>query len=139
MVPVVMGTWRARLRILLVVAMVGIGVAHFARPGLFVSMVPSYLPAPLTLVLVSGFFEVLGAVGLLVPRVRRAASYGLVLLYLAVFPANLNMALHPELFPDLPVAALWGRLPFQVLFIVWALWAGREDPARNLAGEGAGR
>ena len=112
--------------------MVAIGVLHFATPQPFVSIVPSFLPAPLVLVLVSGLFEVLGGVGLLVPRpqVRRAASFGLVALYLSVFPANVNMALHPELGQGLPLWSLWARLPFQVLFIAWALWVGRapKDP-----------
>src|SRR5271165_6949750 len=98
-----MDPWRKRLRVLLAVAMVAIGIAHFALPRPFVSIVPAFLPAPLLLVLVSGFFEVLGGAGLLVPRVRRAASVGLVLLYLSVFPANINMVLHPELGLGVPV------------------------------------
>jgi len=121
--------------------MVAIGIGHFARPQPFVSIVPASLPAPLLLVLVSGFFEVLGGVGLLVPRARRGASLGLVLLYLAVFPANINMVMHPELGAGIPPWALWARLPFQVLFIAWALWVGggaRSGDAA-LAGKGAAR
>ena len=85
---------RVVLRILLAAGMMVTGVLHFVRPEGFVAIVPSYLPAPYVLVLVSGFFEVLGGAGLLVPRVRRAASLGLIALYVAVFPANVNMALH---------------------------------------------
>ncbi len=120
---------RRRLRAVLASIMVGIGVLHFLMPGPFVQIVPARLPAPLVLVLVSGFVEVLGGVGLLVPRVRRAASFGLVLLYLAVFPANINMALHPEISAPygLPGWSLWARLPLQAVFIAWALWVGRED------------
>jgi uncharacterized membrane protein len=106
-----------------------IGVLHFVAPAPFVSIVPSFLPAPYVLVIVSGFFEILGGVGLLVPRVRRAASFGLVALYLSVFPANINMVLHPELGQGLPLWSLWARLPFQVLFIAWALWVGRGPAA----------
>jgi uncharacterized membrane protein len=124
-----MERWRRRLRVVLVTFMVAIGILHFVVPGPFVGIVPRFLPFPLALVLVSGFFEVLGGIGLLVPRVRRAASIGLVLLYVSVFPANVNMVLHPELGQGIPVWALWGRLPFQVLFILWALWAGRPDRA----------
>jgi uncharacterized membrane protein len=131
MLPV-MERWRPRLRLVLVAFMVAIGVAHFVHPAPFVSIVPAFLPAPLVLVLVSGFFEVLGAVGLLVPRVRRAASWGLVLLYASVFPANLNMVVHPELGQGIPLWALWARLPFQLLFITWALWAGRDDRAAEV-------
>jgi uncharacterized membrane protein len=137
-----MNPWRKRLRVVLAVFMVAIGIGHFAVPGPFVSIVPGFLPAPLLLVLVSGFFEVLGGVGLLVPRVRRAASFGLVLLYLAVFPANINMVVHPELGAGVPLWALWARLPFQVVLIAWALWAGGGGGVSGetgLAGEGAGR
>ncbi len=116
--------WRRRLRGVLVAFMAAIGVAHFVAPGPFVSIVPAFLPAPYALVMVSGFFEVLGAAGLLVARVRRPASWGLVLLYVCVFPANVNMALHPELGQGIPAWALWARLPLQALFIAWALWAG---------------
>jgi uncharacterized membrane protein len=111
--------------------MVGIGGLHFARPGPFVSIVPAALPAPHVLVLVSGFFEILGGLGLLVARVRRAASYGLVLLYLAVFPANINMVVHPELGRGLPEWSLWARLPLQLVLIVWALRAGAERSATS--------
>lgn len=116
------------MRVVLAVMMIGIGVLHFVAPQGFVKIVPRALPAPLALVLVSGFFEVLGGAGLLVPRVRRAASIGLVLLYVAVFPANVNMAVN-DLQPDgahIPEALLWLRLPLQIAFIAWALWVGRE-------------
>jgi uncharacterized membrane protein len=136
-----MDLWRRRLRVVLVVFMVGIGIGHFVRPGPFVSIVPASLPAPLLLVLVSGFFEVLGGVGLLVPRARRAASLGLVLLYLSVFPANINMVMHPELGAGVPLWALWARLPFQVVLIAWALWVGGSGGADDagLAGPRAER
>jgi uncharacterized membrane protein len=127
MMRAMMERWRRRLRVVLATFMAAIGIAHFVAPGPFVSIVPGFLPAPLALVFVSGFFEVLGAAGLLVPRARRAASVGLVLLYVAVFPANVNMVAHPELGQGIPLWALWGRLPFQLLFIAWAVWAGRPD------------
>ena len=117
---------RGPMRGLLAALMVGIGVLHFVMPGPFVGIVPSALPAPYALVIVSGFFEVLGGLGLLVPRARRAASYGLVLLYLAVFPANINMVIHPELGGGIPAWTLWARLPLQIAFIAWALWVGRD-------------
>ena len=118
---------RARFRVALAAVMVGIGILHFATPGFFVGIVPAWLPAPYALVVVSGFFEVLGGVGLLVPRVRRAASFGLVALYVAVFPANINMVVHPELGRGIPEWMLLARLPLQVALIAWAIWVGRED------------
>jgi len=95
------------------------GVMHFVNPLLFVRAVPSYLPWPMALVLISGFFEILGALGVLWPRTRKAAGYGLIALLIAVFPANLNMALHHELFSDIPLYVLWLRLPLQLFLIYW--------------------
>jgi uncharacterized membrane protein len=123
------GARRRRMRAILASVMIGVGILHFAVPGPFVRIVPSALPTPRALVLVSGFFEVLGGVGLLLERVRRAASLGLVLLYLAVFPANVNMVLHPEISAPygIPYWTLWARLPLQAVFIAWALWVGAGD------------
>jgi uncharacterized membrane protein len=117
---------RPVVRVMAALAMIGVGVDHFVAPDFFVRIVPRMLPAPLVLVWISGFFEALGGVGLLIPRVRRAAGIGLVLLYIAVFPANINMCLHPELGGSIPLWALWLRLPFQVLFIALALWVSRK-------------
>lgn len=121
---------RAIVRVVAAIAMTGVGVLHFVAPDGFVKIVPSFLPAPLVLVVVSGFFEVLGGVGLLVPRVRRAAGIGLVLLYVAVFPANVNMVMHPEITSSIPVWLLWLRLPFQLLFIWTALWVSAPPRER---------
>jgi uncharacterized membrane protein len=63
-----------------------------------------------------------------VPRLRGAAGWFLILLLIAVFPANLHMALHPELYPDLPPAVLWARLPLQGVFVAWAYWATQPSP-----------
>ncbi len=119
---------RVGLRWLLATSMVAVGVLHFVVPDVFASIVPRFLPAPVALVLISGVFEVLGGVGLLVPRVRRPASLGLVALYVAVFPANLNMALTGAAPPGVHLSpvGLWLRLPFQAVLIVWALYAGRD-------------
>jgi uncharacterized membrane protein len=120
-------TRRVRLRYVLALAMIGVGVVHFAAPAWFVSIVPAALPAPLTLVLVSGFFEILGGVGLLVPRARRAASLGLVALYVCVFPANINMIVDARASHGIAPWLLWARLPLQVVFIAWALYVGRDE------------
>lgn len=124
---------RQRLRVVLASIMMAMGVLHFAVPGPFVRIIPPALPQPLVLVLVSGFFEAVGGAGLLVPRVRRAASVGLVLLYLAVFPANVNMALHPEITAayGIPMWSLWARLPLQAVFIAWAWWVGGDGPSSH--------
>ena len=109
----------------LAITMVGIGILHFVQPKPFVRIVPKYLPAPLAVVYISGFFEILGGIGLLVPAKRVWAAWGLIALYLAVFPANIYMLTHNiSLNPKKPIPrwALWLRLPFQFLFIAWAYW-----------------
>jgi len=120
------GRARSVVRWLLAAFMVTVGVLHFATPEFFASIVPDALPAHAALVAVSGVFEILGGVGLLVPRARRRTSHGLVALYVAVFPANVNMVVHPELGGDVPAWALWLRLPLQAMLIAVAIWVGRD-------------
>jgi len=118
------------LRVCLALFMVGIGTVHFLRPEPFVSIVPDYLPYPLMLVYVSGFFEILGGVGLLIPKVSRYAAWGLVALYIAVFPANVHMAIHQLPFQgEVHPIGNWVRLPFQIVLIAWAYWLTRPDAA----------
>jgi len=86
-----------------------------------------YLPYHYELVIISGVFEILGAIGLQIPKTRVFAGYGLIALCVAVFPANLNMALNPEQFPDIPVIALYLRLPIQLLLIWFIWWAIKKE------------
>ena len=111
------------------------GVNHFVDPDFYLAMMPPFLPAHAFLVAASGVFEIMGGVAVLIPRVRRAAGWGLVALLVAVFPANLYMALNAALFPDLPEAALWGRLPFQLVFVAWCLYATGKGPIRDLSAD----
>ncbi|MFB6232360.1 MAG: hypothetical protein ABEL04_14520 [Salinibacter sp.] len=99
------------------------GTAHFVWPAAFARIVPPFLPAPYTLVYVSGIAELLGAIGVLVPGLRTVAGWGLLLLLLAVFPANVHMALHPTDFARIPAWALYLRLPLQFILIGWIYWA----------------
>lgn len=118
------------LRTVLAIVMIGVGVLHFAAPAPFVRIVPAWLPAKLALVYVSGAAEIAGGAGLLFAKWRRAAGLGLIALYVAVFPANINMAVHRiglDDGPPPPDWALWLRLPVQVVFIAWAYWASRDD------------
>jgi uncharacterized membrane protein len=118
---------KTALRWLLTVGMVYAGLLHFTNPDPYVNMVPRALPAPLALVYVSGVAEILGGLGLIFEATRRAAAWGLVLLFIAVFPANVNMAVNhlPLGSRVVPSWALWGRLPLQLVLIVWALWYTR--------------
>jgi len=120
--------WPKRIALLaLSVLFVGAGVNHFANPSVYVEIMPPYLPAHLELVYLSGICEVLGGLGVLPRALRPLAGRGLVLLLVAIFPANLHMALHPELFPGVPAWALAARLPLQLALIAWAWWATRPD------------
>lgn len=113
--------------------MVAIGVAHFANPDPFVRIVPDVLPAPLFLVYLSGVFEILGGLGLFWSRTRRMASWGLIALYLSVFPANINMAINEiqlEAGGSMPVWAMWARLPLQLVFIATVWWLGKPSPSQ---------
>jgi uncharacterized membrane protein len=95
------------------------GIAHFAATQTEMRIVPPYIPAPRATVLISGVFELLGAMGVLLPRLRAAAGAGLLLLTLAVTPANVYMLQHWDLFP-VPYWALVARLPLQ-LVLLWAI------------------
>lgn len=113
---------------------IGTGVMHFVTPQFFIDIVPDYLPAPELLVAVSGVFEILGGIGLLVPMTRRFAAFGLIALFIAVFPANVHMALHqitPTGAPALPAWMPWARLPLQAALIWWAYTIARSARPRT--------
>ncbi|TWU07813.1 DoxX family protein [Stieleria varia] len=113
------------------------GVNHFVSPDTYVKIMPAYLPWPLALVYVSGFFEVVGGIGVAVPKFRRAAGWGLIALLVAVFPANVDMVVHADRFPDIPFWALVARLPLQGVLIAWVWWAAVR-PAAVQADESSG-
>ena len=115
-------------RLLLAALFITAGGLHFVLTRTYVSIMPDYLPAHTLLVQISGVCEMLGGVGLLLGFSRVVAAWGLVALLVAVMPANLNMALHPERWPGFPVWALWGRLPLQLPLIYWAWLYTRTQP-----------
>ena len=104
------------------------GIMHFVIPRNYEAIVPDWLPAHRELVYASGVAEIAGGAGTLHPRTRRAATLWSIATLVAVFPANVHMALNPDRY-RLPGGrlALWLRLPVQALFIAWALAAGRPD------------
>lgn len=101
------------------------GVLHFFSPEAFVKIAPPFLPVPRLLVYLSGACELAGAAGLLLPQLRRYAAWGLVLLLVAIFPANIYMAIDRVQVTSwiIPEWLLWARLPLQGLLIWWILWA----------------
>lgn len=106
------------------------GLAHFALTRVEMAIVPPWLPHHRFLVLVSGAFELLGAAGLVLPRTRNAAGWGLVLLTAAVTPANIYMLQEAARYPMAPYWALVLRLPFQLLLMM-AIWWATRPPARS--------
>jgi uncharacterized membrane protein len=103
------------------------GVLHFVIPRTYEAIVPDGLPAKRALVYASGLAEIAGGAGVLHPRTRRLASLWSAATLIAVFPANVGMALQPERYP-VPGGrvALWLRLPLQALLVAWAIAAGRR-------------
>jgi uncharacterized membrane protein len=103
------------------------GALHFIKPAPYLRIMPQYVPWHPAMVGISGAFEILGGLGLLVPSTRGAAAWGLVVLLVAVFPANVYMALHPVEAGAASIAPVlrWGRLPIQAVLIWWLLWCTR--------------
>jgi uncharacterized membrane protein len=114
---------------LLAVAFTLAGINHFVIPGPYRKIVPPGFGDPATMVALSGVAEIAGGLGTLPLRTRRLAGLWLVGLLLAVFPANLYMALQSERFAPIPRWALYLRLPLQVLMVRWVLRATRPDAA----------
>jgi uncharacterized membrane protein len=121
-------TFQRASRRLLAGLMVTMGVLHFVAADTFAAIIPDALPWHLALVYLSGVAEaVLGGM-LLAEPTRALAAWGCIALFVAVFPANIYWALHPEIvvpgpdwLPKPSAAALWLRLPLQLVFIGWAL------------------
>jgi uncharacterized membrane protein len=126
--------YKIGFQILLAFAMIVIGAVHFTDPEPFVKIVPDYLPYHLELVYLSGFFEVLAGVGLLIPRVSRAAAWILVVLFITVFPANIYQAVNNIAVPALPhdPPLIWLRLPFQAFLVAWAWWFTSDNSSVQL-------
>lgn len=130
-----MKTYKEIFRVILAISIIVVGTLHFVRSEPFVKIMPPYLPYHLELVYISGFFEILGGLGLLVPPVSRAAAWGLIALFIAVFPANINMAVNHISIEGIPYSPLfhWIRLPLQAVLIAWAWWYTRPDDADKQA------
>ena len=120
--------FRSPLRVLMGVLFILAGVMHFVRLQFYLDIMPPYLQYHLELVYISGVFEILGGIGVLIPRVRSLSGYGLIALLIAVFPANIYMLTH-----NIEVVGftrftylLILRLPLQLIFIAWVYWCTRS-------------
>ncbi len=112
------------------------GLMHFANPEFYLPMMPPYLPYHRELIFWSGVAEVLCGIGVLIPATRRAAAWATIALLIAVFPANIHIAIN-----NVPLGGRseglgiwnWVRLPFQGVLILWAWWYTRPDSAAAIA------
>jgi len=106
------------------------GVSHFTNPARFVAMMPPFIPAHDVMVAVSGIAELAGAMGLMIPATRRTAGFGLIALLLAIFPANIYVAVASKTVVGMPDAPwyYWVRLPFQPVYIAWISWCAVQRP-----------
>ena len=96
------------------------GIDHFINPDFYLSIMPPAFPLHAEAVYISGFFEILGGICVLIPSLRKLAGWGLIALLVSVYPANIYMAINPEAFPEISIGLLYFRLPLQFLFIYWA-------------------
>ena len=117
-----MGVLKFVLKWLFGLMFIAAGANHFRDPAFYLPMMPPYLPWPWELIAVSGACEIVLGGLLLIPRYSRYAAWGLIVLLIAVFPANVQMALNPDLYPQFSPVAIWSRLPVQGLLIAWAYW-----------------
>jgi uncharacterized membrane protein len=95
------------------------GAMHFLKPRPYVAIAPDVLPRKLDIVYASGVAEMAGGAGVLAARTRRAAGWWLIATLVAIFPANVNMAVNADRFPAIPRPLVWARLPVQGLLIAW--------------------
>lgn len=116
---------------------VSVGVGHFTDEAFFVSIVPDWIPWPRAAVIVSGVAEIAGGVALAVPRAHLFARWWLLGLLVAVFPANIDMALNPHPWPAAPAfmnltnpdpVLLYLRLPVQFVMMGVVWWITRRVP-----------
>ena len=120
-----MRTLKLILKYVLAIFFILAGLNHFLHTDFYVRIMPPYLPWHRFLVYVSGVFEIALGAAVAIPGLTRPAAWGLIALLIAVFPANIHMALHPDLFPEFNPAMLWLRLPLQAVLVVWAYWYTR--------------
>jgi uncharacterized membrane protein len=117
-------------RVVLGVAFIVAGLNHFWQPRFYRAIMPPYIPEHELMVALSGYAEVILGALVFVPRLHQITRAGLVALLIAIFPANLHMALNPERYSQVPEWLLWARLPLQAVMVAWVLWAV-ESPMRE--------
>jgi uncharacterized membrane protein len=122
-----MRTFKQILKYILAVSFGLAGINHFVNPAFYLKMMPPYLPAHLFLIYLSGVLEIVLGVMLLMPKFSQLAAWGLIALLIAVFPANVYMAMNAGIFPQFSQTALYLRLPLQIVLIAWTFWFTRSN------------
>jgi uncharacterized membrane protein len=118
------------LKYLMAALFVLAGVNHFVKTEMYLRIMPTYFPWHPFFVYLTGVLEIVLGVLLPIPRFTRWAGFGLIALLIAVFPANIHMAINAELYPNINPILLWLRLPLQGVLIAWAYWYTRRERAR---------
>ncbi len=119
------------LKYLLALLFVLAGANHFRNPEFYLRIMPPYFPWHLFFVYLSGILEIVFGALLITRQFSRLAAAGLILLLIAIFPANIHMAVNSHLYPEINPIALWIRLPLQGVLIAWAYWYARNDNGRG--------
>jgi uncharacterized membrane protein len=114
------GFWRKLALLSFSIFFISAGIDHFTNKDFYLSIMPPPFPLHLEAVYISGFFEILGGFGLLIPKVRKIAALGLLALLISVYPANIYMAFYPEAFPQYSLNLLYFRLFLQFIAFYWA-------------------
>lgn len=108
------------------IAFILAGANHFINPPFYLKMMPPILPAHLFLIYLSGIIEIVLGVLLLIPKFAKFAAWGIIGLLVAVFPANIYMAMNQTLFSEFSATALYVRLLLQFVLIAWAFWLTKD-------------
>ena len=108
------------MKIVFALIFIAAGIGHFLNPGLFIKIMPAPIPYKPEIVAISGILEIVFGTMLLSPITSSLGALGLMALLVAVFPANINLALNPGLTPGFPGWLHWLRLPLQPVLIWWA-------------------
>ena len=114
------GRWPTASLALQSVVYVGAGLNHFLHPTFYLRVMPDHYADPGFWVQATGLAEILGGLGLLLPRTRRVAAAGLCLMLVGFLDVHVSMLRHRDRFPQIPAALLWARLPMQAILIAWA-------------------
>ena len=110
------------LKVLFALIFITAGTLHFVTTDFFMRIMPPAIPWHLFWVYLSGVCEIGLGIMLLIPKFSRTAAWGLIVLLIAVFPANIYMAMNPQIFPEFSVTGLYVRLLIQFVLIGWAYW-----------------